>query len=450
MECEDDGAPARAQELREAQPERAPQTGRFGPRTQASVRRNRRQARNDHWFGTWSVIGTRVHNQVGLDLDFSEEDDQESMSGYRAMLHRNSREQTQMQQFQQRLNIATRQGARDVFRHLAPSYRPPQRVRNRTPPTPAETVEEARAWGAFERATQLDTATPRNRKRKSRSATTSPTEGPSAPAPEPERKLKRPRTRRVLEPAEASSSTMAQPSHQTNGHTNGNTNGNSRPVSPPRPEQPGPSFLQSLLKEVDMGATSDDDTSRSAFSATTTSGPNRVTSPSVEYSSPAASPSSSSSHTPRGLSITPPPHLAKRKGSPRPMTSRVEPIYPPADYSPNRSPGEGSSPTTEIRQPRPRRQKPTPLALARSPDTSPVRASMSAGAKEGINRIVKSVLAPHWKSQRITKEQYADINREVSRKLYEIVADRDVLEEKDRWEKIATSEVATAVDALAA
>jgi CRISPR/Cas system CSM-associated protein Csm2 small subunit len=73
---------------------------------------------------------------------------------------------------------------------------------------------------------------------------------------------------------------------------------------------------------------------------------------------------------------------------------------------------------------------------------------MSAGAKEGINKIVKSVLAPHWKSQRITKEQYADINREVSRKLYEIVADRDVSEEKDRWEKIATSEVATAVEAL--
>ncbi|TVY50410.1 PHD and RING finger domain-containing protein [Lachnellula cervina] len=440
MECEDDGAPARAAELRETQPERAPSTGRFGPRTQAAARRNRRQARTDHWFGTWSVIGTRVHSQVGLDLDFSDEDEQESMNGYRTMLHRNSIEQSQMRQFQRRLNIATRQGARDVFRHLAPpSYRPPQRVRNRTPPTPAETVEQSRAWGAFERAKEIDTTSPNNRKRKSRSATASPGAGPELRA-EPERKLKRPRTRRVLEPAEASSSVDQQTPQ---------SNGNLRPISPPA--QPGPSFLQSLLKEVDMNPASDDDTSRSGFSATTTSGPNRVTSPSVEYSSPAASPSSSSSHTPRGLSITPPPHIVQRKGSPRPMTSRVEPIYPPADYSPNRSPGEASSsPTTEIRQPRPRRQKPRPLALARSPDTSPVRASMSAEAKEGINKIVKSVLAPHWKSQRITKEQYADINREVSRKLYEIVADRDVAEEKERWEKIATSEVATAVDALAA
>ncbi|TVY47455.1 PHD and RING finger domain-containing protein [Lachnellula occidentalis] len=438
MECEDDGAPARAAELREAQPERAPSTGRFGPRTQAAVRRNRRQARTDHWFGTWSVIGTRVHNQVGLDLDFSDEDESESMNGYRTMLHRNSIEQSQMRQFQRRLNIATRQGARDVFQHLAPpSYRPPQRVRNRTPPTPAETVEQSRAWGAFEKAKEIDTTSPKNRKRKSRSATASPGADPELPA-EPERKLKRPRTRRVLEPAEASSS-VDQPTPQTNG--------DSRPISPPA--QPGPSFLQSLLKEVDMNATSDDDTSRSGFSATTTSGPNRVTSPSVDYSSPAASPSSSSSHTPRGLSITPPPHIVQRKGSPRPMTSRVEPIYPPADYSPNRSPGEASSSPTEIRQPRPRRQKPRPLALARSPDTSPVRASMTAEAKEGINKIVKSVLAPHWKSQRITKEQYADINREVSRKLYEIVADRGVAEDKERWEKIATSEVATAVDGLA-
>lgn len=444
MECEDDGAPARAAALSDAQPERAPPSERF-PRTQAAVRRNRRQARTDHWFGTWSVIGTRVHNQVGLDLDFSEEDDQESMSGYRTMLHRNSVEQAQIQQFQRRLHIATRQGARDVFRNLAPlNYQLPQRIRNRTPPTPAETVEQSRAWGAFERAKEIDTVSPRNRKRKSRSATTSPTEDQSAPPAEPERKLKRPRTRRVLETAEASSSSVALPSPQTNG------NGNPRPISPP-PAQPGPSFLQSLLKEVDMNATSDDETSRSGFSATTTSGPNRVTSPSVDYSSPAASPSSSSSHTPRGLSITPPPHIVKRKTSPRPMTSRVEPIYPPADYSPNRSPGEASSsPTTEIRQPRPRRQKPRPLALAGSPDTSPVRASMSAEVKEGINKIVKSVLAPHWKSQQITKEQYADINREVSRKLYEMVADRDVSQDKDRWEKVATSEVATAVEALAA
>lgn len=73
---------------------------------------------------------------------------------------------------------------------------------------------------------------------------------------------------------------------------------------------------------------------------------------------------------------------------------------------------------------------------------------MSIEAKEGISKIVKSALAPHWKSCEITKEQYADINREVSRKLYEI-AD-PTLSDKSVWEKIATAEVTKAVEGLSA
>ena len=77
---------------------------------------------------------------------------------------------------------------------------------------------------------------------------------------------------------------------------------------------------------------------------------------------------------------------------------------------------------------------------------------MSIEAKEGINKMVKSALAPHWKSAEITKEQYADINRDVSRKLYEIIADRNFADEKEKctWERIATTEVALAVKALTA
>jgi hypothetical protein len=75
---------------------------------------------------------------------------------------------------------------------------------------------------------------------------------------------------------------------------------------------------------------------------------------------------------------------------------------------------------------------------------------MSIEAKEGISKIVKSALAPHWKSAEITKEQYADINRDVSRKLYDIVADRSRPNEQEKWEKIATYEVATAVKSLTA
>ncbi|KUJ19563.1 uncharacterized protein LY89DRAFT_494158 [Mollisia scopiformis] len=440
MECADEGAYARAAGATQDQTRNEPISGRRGPRTQAGVRRSRQRLRNDHWVGAWSLFSSRIHNVAGLDLDFS--DDDLSMADYRRHQRRTSDERREFQRWQQRLNIAGRQGAREVFRAAAP-------VRIRSP-TPAETIEETRAWGAFEKAKEMDTKSPRSRKRKSRSVTASPAEGPSAPPAEPERKLKRPRTRRVLNQPEASSSSAAGSSRQMNGQRA------ESPTARILNDTTGePSFLSSLLKEVEMNPTSDDD--RSAFSATTTSGPNRVTSPSVDYSSPAASPVSSSPyHTPRASSMTPPPHISKRSGSPLPLTSRVEPIFPPAEYSPNRSPPESKSeqeqisPITELRQPRPRRQK--PVTLPRSQETSPTRAVLPIEAKEGINKIVKSALAPHWKSMEITKEQYAEINRDVSRKLYETINFRNLNDEKEKWacEKIATAEVATAVKALTA
>jgi len=75
---------------------------------------------------------------------------------------------------------------------------------------------------------------------------------------------------------------------------------------------------------------------------------------------------------------------------------------------------------------------------------------MTTEAKEGINKIVKSALGPHWKNAEITKEQYADINRDVSRKLYEIVTEDSETDNQDRftWEKIASAEVAAAVKSL--
>ncbi|PMD40216.1 hypothetical protein L207DRAFT_428107 [Hyaloscypha variabilis F] len=447
MECADNGVYNRLEDATSDAPTRTePISGRLAPRTQASVRRTRQRLRNDHWYGAWSLFSSRVHDVAGLDLDFS--DDDQSMVNYRRSQRRVAEDARRFNEWQRRLNIAGRQGARDVFRAAAPP-----RLRDRTPPTPVESVEETKAWGAFEKAKEMDTASPKSRKRKSRSVTASPAD--RSPPKEPERKLKRPRTRRILDqPASSSSASpvIASSSRQPNGRE--------RPSSPTarilNDTNGEPSFLSSLLKEVEMATTSDDDTSRSAFSATTVSGPNRVTSPSLDYSSPAASPASSSSYpTPRAMSITPPPHITKRPGSPLPLTSRVEPIFPPADYSPNRSPPESNhdrvtSPITELRQPRPRRQR--SVALPRSQETSPVRATMSIEAKEGINKIVKTALAPHWKSAEITKEQYADINRDVSRKLYELLVNANISDEQEKWacEKIATAEVATAVKSLMA
>ncbi|KAG4410918.1 hypothetical protein IFR04_015949 [Cadophora malorum] len=433
LECEHHGAYERA-----ASPSGQPLTGRLGPRTTATVRRARRRTRADHWQGAWSTLSRRIHDVAGLDLDFS--DDDQHLTEYRAAQRRTNNERRAFNQWQRRINIATRQGARDAFRAAVPSTIRPE--------TPVESIEESRAWSAFEKAKDIDTASPNRRKRKSRSVTASPSEGPSVPA-EPERKLKRPRTRRVLDRPESAASPSASSSSRPISNRSGSPS--TRNMNDTNEQ---PSFLSSLLKEVEMHHGSDDE--RSTYSATNVSAPNRVTSP-VDYSSPAASPTSSSPyHTPRAMSTTPPPHVTDRSRSPLRLTSRIEPIFPPANYSPNRSPPDKktendhqcSSPTTEIRQPRPRQRT---VRLPRSEDTSPVRAAMSIEAKEGINKIVKSALAPHWKAAALTKEQYADINRDISRKLYEIAAEQQSNDDSGHeLGKIATTEVANAVKSLTA
>jgi hypothetical protein len=145
------------------------------------------------------------------------------------------------------------------------------------------------------------------------------------------------------------------------------------------------------------------------------------------------------------------------------LTSRVEPNFPHADYSPNinralpedafdQETPKANSSIVELRQPRPRRQTQT---LPRSKEVSPTGTWGSAiptEAKESISKIVKNALGPYWKASKITKEQYTVINRDVSRKLYEVVELRDLSDEKQKsaWEKIAVKDVATAVEALQA
>jgi hypothetical protein len=72
--------------------------------------------------------------------------------------------------------------------------------------------------------------------------------------------------------------------------------------------------------------------------------------------------------------------------------------------------------------------------------------------KENISKVVRTALKPHWKSSRLTADQYAAINRDVSRKLYEDVADPASVDDetKQLWEKKATKEVARAVAELKA
>lgn len=91
-------------------------------------------------------------------------------------------------------------------------------------------------------------------------------------------------------------------------------------------------------------------------------------------------------------------------------------------------------------------------AISRSLDSSPTRHALPLETKESISSIVRSALKPHWKSSHLTADQYAAINRDVSRKLYEEVTDPAVVDTEARklWEQKANREVARAVADLQA
>ncbi|KAK2013006.1 PHD-finger domain-containing protein [Colletotrichum eremochloae] len=440
-------------------------------RTQLQARNARREARSLEWQGAWDRIASRIYDATDIDLDNHEDED--LFQGFRrAQAQREQiREFQEHQDWQQRMNIASRLGARDIFaQNIRPALghrldgAPVEPVAQPAPPPP-ETREEQQAWGALERAREAET-TPNTRKRKARSVTASPQE----PAQEPERKLKRPRTRRLPLQGEASASASASASGSGSAAASSSafasastvtsspaptavlvsrpqTNGATQRVQSPVSAEPGPSFLSSLLKEVEMSTPSDDDTVRNYFG--TRSG--------ADPSSPAASPSPSSRNSPRALSLTPPPH--SRPTSPTlSLSSYVEPRFPKANYSPTRNTGDSSdsdnrSNGAEIRHPRPQRPNRQRPNFSRSQDSSPTRPPpIPFETKEKISGIVRAALKPHWRAQELTSEQYANINRDVSRKLYEGLRDPQTLDEdaKKAWEKIASKEVARAVEELKA
>jgi hypothetical protein len=78
---------------------------------------------------------------------------------------------------------------------------------------------------------------------------------------------------------------------------------------------------------------------------------------------------------------------------------------------------------------------------------SPSR-NMSYSAKEEIQRMVKIALRPRYLDKTINKDQYTDINRDVSRKMYELVGDPSALADqgaRERWQGMAAEEVRKAV-----
>lgn len=65
--------------------------------------------------------------------------------------------------------------------------------------------------------------------------------------------------------------------------------------------------------------------------------------------------------------------------------------------------------------------------------------------------MVSAALKPLYRNQAIDKDQYTDINRDVSRMLYDMVGDASGLmeqREREKWQRAAAEEVEKAVRAL--
>ncbi|KAF2085277.1 hypothetical protein K490DRAFT_47118 [Saccharata proteae CBS 121410] len=407
-------------------------------RRQRAARSNRQ--RNDPWAQVWQQVWSRT----GLDLDFpfDEEVSERRNSGL---------QERELAYWQRRVDAARGQGSAERFREQAAALLRP----TRPPPPPPESQDEIRAWNAFEKAREA--AVPATSRRKRKSVTSSPKE--TEPEPEPERQLKRPRTRRVLQTAGPSHTNGAEPSAGAGAAANGNGNGvgpsarrDSRNQNGP---ESGPNFLQSLLKEVEV-STSMNEANPQRISTDQPTGENAF----LQASSPVGSPVDSNAGTPRAM--TPPPLSLNRPTSP-PLSSTIVPVYQMspgfAPFSPSEDcrmdSGDNSSGAEGVerrmRRHQVRSDQATLASPPRSKDASPTRANMSYSTKAEIQRMVKAVLKPLYAQKTVNTEEYTDINKNVSRMMYDRVGDANNLADeatRDRWQQVATDEVNNAVQAL--
>ena len=372
----------------------------------------------------WARVWQEVSRRLDLDLDFPYDDDEPTDQ-------RTEEQRREFSRWERRLAEASRQGAASRLRSIAAAQLQPGTSSARPEP---ESQDELRAWNAFDKARESQDA-PSSIRRRKRKQTPSPT-----PSREPELaeepQQKRPRLRRppvaieqlqqrqVEEPEFAEQSTAA--------------------VQRPAEE---PTFLSSLLREVESKPVS-------ASSPATSDYQNGHYSP--RDSSPGASPASSGPGTPRQVSVTPPP---QRPISP-PLSSTIVPLSSPVNltFSPF-SPADATRARNRADSVRRGRRRGShqssndEAAQDRASSASPSRIALSYSAKEEVQRMVKLALGSRYRDKEITKDQYTDINRDVSRKLYDLVGDASHLadhDEREKWQKVAEDEVKKAIDALSA
>lgn len=432
--------------------------------------RNHNQAASSNWARVWQTVWD--HLNIDLDFPFDGRDGVSQLQRTQSSHVNNSRE---LLAWQHRFRVAERQGGTNRFHETAATLLDPRPTSRPRPELPEpESTEEILAWNALEKARDIDAdPTPKSRKRKS--ATNSPTDkdrsprkrrrksnvnspSESAPSPQVERRLKRPQTRRIPDSLESSGDNVE--SCTISGKSLTSFHNAQLPESVSTGN--GPSFLQSLLKEVEASASPDQVKGQNRPIALQ---PSLMTSDhsSPRLSSPGASPITSNYPSPRALSRSPPPSRSARPGSPVLLTSKVEPVYPTQNFSPTRSPppdhplSHRSNHTAQPHIPDGRgshliQQNAPESSPPRSEIGSPNRAGLSLSVKSDLQMMVKDALSHPYKNDQVTKDQYTEINRKISRMLYKKVGDLETLhnDTKDKWRKMANEEVVKAVRSLEA
>lgn len=381
------------------------------PRRRAPPSRSRARRSNDE---LWARVWQEVSRRLDLDLDFPFDEEIADQ--------RTEEQRREFARWQRRFEVASQQGAANRLRGIANARLQPSDPATRPEP---ESQEELRAWNAFEKArdSQDAPASVRRRKRKRTDSPASPQEQELGEKPQQKRpRLRRPPMPEPQQGAESSAAAVQRAADE-------------------------PTFLSSLLREVENNPIS-------ASSPGASDHQNGQYSP--RESSPGASPPSSGCATPRIISLTPPP---QRPLSP-PLSSTIIPIsspirtnfspFSPADISqdPHRTNG-----IHHRGRRRPSQQDSDDSARQdRASSASPSRA-LSYSTKQEIQRMVKLALGSRYRDKEITKDQYTDINRDVSRKLYDLVGDANGLAdqmEREKWQGIADDEVKKAITALSA
>ncbi|CAI6334749.1 unnamed protein product [Periconia digitata] len=394
----------------------------------------------DDWVGVWQSVWNRLH----FDIEFPFEEDDASET-------RSEIQRREAQEWEARFELARRMGAGTRFRaaadniHVSRGSRP--RPANRTlhietPKSPnPESQEELRAWNAFDKAREqvaetegrpppAELSSNRRRKRKSMDSTHNDAE-PDVQESLPERKLKRPRTRLHLDNAESSATAARRNTVAQNPSPPNGVNGDASAA---------PGFLESILQEVAVDRFAEHEREIAAPQ------PKRIIierAMSPQNSSPGLSPVYSS---PRAGMTTPPPLNINRTDSPAQNHDQKSPTYSP--YSPADDDSRSGRKRMVVRPRSPGLSSPS-----RSKDSSPTRPpSLSYSTKAELQRMVSAVLKPLYVKKDITKDVYTEVNREVSRSLYERVSDAGPAALADqatraKWQEIANDEVQSAIKA---